>query len=1384
MTTPPHERTLWDRLSDTSTAKGKRFMSVFDPLNEKLGGALGRLAEQPQDIQGRDKEIEMLHSILERPRTPVALLLGEAGVGKANDSATPVAVNDSRGYVRLGDLTVGDEVFDREGNPTRVLGVFPQGVQEAYRVTFDDGSSVVCNKKHLWTGRAGASHSSGVTAETKTLEDIMNEVNIPLNKWLRPYNSWFIPTNKSVQRAETPLPLDPYVVGALIGDGYMTSPYLCMTSGHLDVARKISDRLGGVEVQKNPASNLWSFYEETDDSHPADVRVSTHICDPSDPTGRFVGQASPHRSIPRPYLYGSHAQRLDLMRGLMDTCGQLGRYQECVFSTTSEQLAHDVSTLAHSLGYRTSIIEQKCARVWDYQVRFLTRGSRHRELFSLPRHLDVIDNYDHGETHTNDSEVYIRRIEKVEPCDMTCIYVDNPEHLFQIGYEHIVTHNTALVEQFAKDLNAGKLDTRVDNTYLLLSLRLGTLASIGTTRLQTQLSTLLDDLKTLEDAAQEIMQDESIKLVLFMDEIHMLVTIFGPGTKVGGDVIKDVLARSPIRVIGATTRREYDTTIAVDAPLRQRFKQIEMGELDPEIVVKIGQNWWEKVAPDAPMPTEATLRKIIEAHAMYRSDSAEPRKSLDILEDLVSYSRRTGKRAGEDEVNDIFKRRYSISLKFEVEADSVYNEIARRVKGQEHALTVLKRLFRSMAFQLDPTSDKPMATALFTGPTGVGKSVINGTLIPTPSGGKAVENLSPGEHVFGKNGQPVKVLGVYPQGKMHAYRVRFSDGTSLICNDEHKFSYITAKMRANGNQNLKTATLRELMDAGITRSCEGDNRRYHKFFIPTNGAVQHQEKDLDVDPYVLGALIGDGSLRTKALTFVSDDDFVGDKIAKRIGYDCTHVRYRSEKKKYDHVFRLDTPQGITKNVQRDWVIRGDAADLRDVKSPDRFIPEKYKRGSIEQRWDLINGLFDTDGTIGSSDHGRFNVSFSTNSTRLAHDVCEVLRSLGVWSVVRTYTRKGKDNPEHTVRVRCSAETKTKIFTLPRHLGMAKQAVAEESRKKRVKKFDWVAFDSVEDLGYEADMTCIEVDDPDHLYQAGHGFVVTHNTETVKAIANSMYPGENVIQFFNMPDYKTVDHEPAFRKRLGEAVSHTPNSIVLLDELEKAAPEIKDSLLAILDEGIVTYETTTREGLPQMDHTSLRNTIVIATTNAGSDIFANDARFSQREGMGTDIDEEVNNAAVDRLIKDLREDLRKSGGFKPEFLNRFQRIVPYRFLSSDVIIQIAEDKLEDLFAKFKDPRGIEVVHNEPRQWPKDTYDFTTWDLPLYITFVRTNATDSNAGGARAVGREIETMVKDEIVDAVYENPGSTKFKIEVSRDTRLYDLGANRTAGGVIVNALN
>lgn len=567
---------------------------------------------------------------------------------------------------------------------------------------------------------------------------------------------------------------------------------------------------------------------------------------------------------------------------------------------------------------------------------------------------------------------------------------------------------TALVEEFAKQLNSGSYDTKLNYNYMLLSLRLGNLASIGVSKLQSALSKLLENLKDFETLAQRALNDPNLRIVLFIDEVHMMVTIFGPGTKIGGDVMKDILARSPVRVICATTRREYDSTIAVDQPFAQRFKQIEMNELSKPIVRQICKNWWKKVAPDLEELPETMINRIIDANEVYRSDSAEPRKTIDILEDLVSYSRITGEQADEHVVNQIFKERYSINLKFSVDADSVADEIDKNIKGQPFARYTLRRALRAMVYDIDQNSNRPLGTFLFTGPTGVGKS-----------------------------------------------------------------------------------------------------------------------------------------------------------------------------------------------------------------------------------------------------------------------------------------------------------------------------------------------------------------------------------ETTKVLARALYPGENVLQNINMPDYKTPEHEPGFRKRLGEAVRHVPNSVILFDELEKADESILDSLLAILDEGIVTFETMNREGNLEVNHVSLRNTIIIATTNAGHEIFDNDAKFSQRD---SDTEEEVNRSEITRLQQALRSHL-ITAGFKPELLGRFKRRVPYRSLSEAELLEIAETKINNLVTTYRDLKDIELIIDPPRQWPEDTYNYFTTDVALDITFIRARASDANGGGARRINDEIEENLKDELIEAIVDNPECKKFYITVSKDSKIYDSSVDSSVKGVHVHAI-
>lgn len=829
------------------------------------------------------------------------------------------------------------------------------------------------------------------------------------------------------------------------------------------------------------------------------------------------------------------------------------------------------------------------------------------------------------------------------------------------------TGKTALVEQFAKDLNSGRLESSLGYEYLLVRLRVGNLAAIGTSKLQATLSTLFDTLGKFERFFQKALGKPNLRLVLFIDEVHMIVTIFGPGTKIGGDVMKDVLARAPIRIIAATTKREYDSTIAVDKPLAERFKQIELPEVTGETVAMILTDWWEKVAPDVSglYPDDDVVAELIQANAIYRSDSAEPRKSLDIMEDLVSYSRRTGRRADHEVLSSVFRQRYSINLDFRVEADTVYAEIEKRIQGQPHALYSLRRLLRSMVFQLDAFSNRPRATALFTGSTGTGKALCDDELIPVADERGLVEmgELVIGDRVFSRDGRPVEVSGVFPQGHRQVWRVSFGDGSHLDCDGEHLFTV------RDERGVIRTLTVNDMFASVSVKD---------RLWVPASRPVQRPARQTVVDAHRMGCSLS----RT-----VSDDLASG------------------------------TDSG-------------------------RFIPDDYMYGHLDDRLDVISGAFGLDRGVLPGPGARF----VTVSSGLAGQLHHLMRSCGLAVAAPTY-----DGAYHSVSV--------------------------------IEGEGYVSVTSVRPLGFSKPMTCILVDDAEHLFQAGLSHVVTHNTETVKAIAETLYPGENTILHLNMPDFKTVQHEAAFRKQLGEFVRHTPNAVVLMDELEKADSNILDSLLYILDEGRVSFDTTNREGREETTTISLRNTIVIATTNAGQEVFETDASYTSR---GNDLAGNISNiekSDMDQLTISLVDYLR-NGVFKPEMLGRFERIIPYRALSEATLLRITEKAIRDLFEKFRSSRGI-VLETKPEQNFSDRgYDYTTFDVALFIVFMRARADESGSGGARNIFREIKSNVQDSIVDAVMDHPGQTHFRVYVSEDNAVYDSGASNSKGGVVVEPIN
>lgn len=887
---------------------------------------------------------------------------------------------------------------------------------------------------------------------------------------------------------------------------------------------------------------------------------------------------------------------------------------------------------------------------------------------------------------------------------------------------------SALVEDFVKRVGRGEIQSLPGREYFVVSLRIGNLKTLGNDKLQAVMSNMLDEMAKLEKIAQEVLQNKKIRLILFIDEFHMLVTIFGPGTKIGGDLMKDVLARASVKVITATTRKEFDSTIAVDEPFKERFKEIELNELPTHVVLDICKNWWQSNVPKLPMPNDQLIMKVLNANKAFRAQQAEPRKSLDIMEDLVASMLVTQRPVTEDVIDEIFKDRFHINLNLDFDADGIFENVKKRVKGQALALYELQRALRAVAFQLDKNPNKPIMTLLLTGSTGTGKSLLNSILIPSPyseTGYIRIGDIKVGDYVYDRKGRPTKVLGVFPQGPREVFEIKFTDGRTISADGEHLFSYYTAKQKLkydnnqykNGVPNFKTNSVNELLELGVTTQ-EANGRNRIKFYLPMNEAIERTPKEFNLQPYELGTLL-------------SDSYFDNDKLSE-----------------------------IPELINCDW--------------HDKFIPNDYKLGSIEQRWNLIKGLFDADGSITDKS---FDVTYTSVSEKLISDIQEVLWSLGVMSTIVD------DNEQsgYTLQIKSQNNEKNRFFSLPRKLEICDLAEKQDAHKKRIKKFNFVGIESITKLSTKEDMTCILVDNDEHLFLAGREHIVTHNTETTKAICETLYPGENVLQNFNMPDYKLESAEPAFRKKLGETVRHQPNSVILLDEFEKGSDAIKDSMLAILDEGIVNFEVENREGQVEIHKVSLRNTIVIATTNAGHEVFQNMAEFAQdNDGFS------LSNTAksqYEQLRNSLNNHL-KMVGFKPEMLGRFDRIIPYRNLTENVMIEICDAIIDNYFDKLLKLKGIKIERAPKVEAVINNKRELVNDLSAFITKIRARSEDSTAGGARQLKRAIKTDIEDPIIDTVLDNPGKKHFRVYVSKQSRLFDPGASDTKGGIVIDVLD
>lgn len=349
------------------------------------------------------------------------LLADDMGLGKQQPIDTRVMTPS--GWRKIGTLSIGEYVMGSDGRPTRVTGVFPQGVKPSYRVNLSDGTSVEAGPEHLWTVlyRRGGRYWAPITLTTDDLRLRPKKGGKDLSKTILYVPLLSAPVRFKKQK--TPLPIPPYMLGAMIANGSLSHGTPKLVYGTVDWS-DVMPMLTGVELG-NPKQ-----YENT--THCSVLK--------SIPLVKNLGLnvLSKEKFIPKQYMRATIRERKALFWGLMDADGSISQTRNKIsYHTISPQLARDVRHLVECLGGIASIRKYDRShqdKPTDYQVRM--RLPAYLPPFTISRKLNKHNPGCRSRPcRTVSSVEYVRRVESV------CIRVDAKDKLY-LTERCILTHNT------------------------------------------------------------------------------------------------------------------------------------------------------------------------------------------------------------------------------------------------------------------------------------------------------------------------------------------------------------------------------------------------------------------------------------------------------------------------------------------------------------------------------------------------------------------------------------------------------------------------------------------------------------------------------------------------------------------------------------------------------------------------------------------------------------------------------------------------------------------------------------------------------------------------------------------------------------------------------
>jgi phosphate starvation-inducible protein PhoH and related proteins len=423
-------------LTRPAVEAGEKLGFLPGTLSEKIDPYLRPLYDALYEMMDADQ----ITRLMERGTIEVAPLAYMRGRSQPYSSR----VLTPSGFQPIGSLSVGDLVIGSDGCPTPVLGVYPQGRREIFRVRAQDGASTLCCGEHLWAVATRGDRRRGKPLRVLETREMIGQLRAAH------YHRFELPlVSRPVEFLPREVPMDPYALGLLLGDGCLTtSTTPSFTTADPELAVALEGALEGIELRRK---GTVEYVLRHTAGHRGGVIVSNPVTVMLRDLG-LAGTRSNTKFVPELYLHNSSGVRLAVLQGLLDSDGgpvtQRGRTCRVQYVTCSERLRDDIVFLVRSFG---GVAYWRCRpAAGRVPGRANGRDVFHRsdafildirlpedvEPFRLARKRELYRKFGGGRP--------MRFIDSIEPAgeqETLCIQVAAPDSLY-VTDDFLVTHNT------------------------------------------------------------------------------------------------------------------------------------------------------------------------------------------------------------------------------------------------------------------------------------------------------------------------------------------------------------------------------------------------------------------------------------------------------------------------------------------------------------------------------------------------------------------------------------------------------------------------------------------------------------------------------------------------------------------------------------------------------------------------------------------------------------------------------------------------------------------------------------------------------------------------------------------------------------------------------